>query len=99
MEKKIFRVHLYSTDWVTIYDDFIVRAENESVAEDSFDLVNWGSDYTYLIDCEYDEDTEEERDMIDYFFETLNIRVTEVTVEELLEEGWTLEEIEKIEEV
>lgn len=99
MEKKIFKVHLYSTEWVQIYDDFIIKAENESVVEDSFDLNNWGSEYTYIVDCEYDEDTEEERDMIDYFFETLSISITEVTVEELLSEGYSQEEIEKIEEI
>ena len=99
MELKIFSVHLYSTEYAGIYDDYLVKAENEHIVENSFDLEAWGSNYIHFVDCEYDEDTEEERDMTDYFFESLCIDITEVTVEELLEEGYTQEEIEKIEEI
>jgi spore germination protein YaaH len=98
MEKKIFKVNLYSYDWPTIYDDYVVKAESESAVEDAFDLDAWGAEYESCVvdETSFEDELEEE---VDAYYASLARDIKETTVEELLEEGWTPEEIEKIEEI
>ena len=84
---KLFEVHLYSLEYPTIYDDYIVKAKDAAAAEDAFELMTWGSQY----EC-FAED-------ISIFYDSLCIEATEVSVEELLSEGYSLKEIEEVEEV
>lgn len=93
MELKIFNVHLYSSEYAGIYEDYLVKAYEQKEIEDSIDIVDWGSNYeSYINDPE-------DCDEVDVYYESLFYEVTEVTVEELLSEGYTQEEIEEIEEL
>lgn len=97
MAKKIFRVHLDS-GYSGIYDDFLVKAEDASDIEYGFDLDDWASAYEYVTGAYDEEDEEEQEAILEDYYASLSIKVDEVSVEELLEEGYTLERIEKIEE-
>lgn len=93
MELKIFNVHLYSSEYAGIYEDYLIKAYEQKEVEDSIDLYNWGTTYE-----DYIEDPEDV-DAVDSYYENLFCEVTEVTVEELLSEGYTQEEIEAIPEL
>lgn len=90
MELKIFSVHLYSTEYAGIYDDYLIKAYSQNEVENSIDINDWGSNYeTYINDPE-------DCDEVDIYYESLFYDVVETTIEELLYEGYTQEEIEAI---
>ena len=86
---KFFYIHLYSSDWAGIYDDYVVKAESKEKIEESIDLEAWGAEYEDYIDNE-DKDT---------FYESLDYSIEETSFEELIENGWTSEELEEMEEL
>lgn len=93
MELKIFNVHLYSSEYAGIYEDYLVKAYDQKEVENSIDIIDWGSNYeTYINDPE-------DCDEVDAYYESLFCEVAEATVEELLSEGYTQEEIEAIPEL
>ena len=86
---KFFYVHLYSSDWAGIYDDYVVKAKSIEEVEESIDLNAWGADYEGYIDAE-------EKDI---FYEGLDYSIEETSFEELIENGWTSEQLEEMEEL
>ena len=86
---KFFYVHLYSLDWAGIYDDYVVKAESIEEVEESIDLNAWGAEYEDYVDTEEN----------DSFYESLDYNIEETSFEELIENGWTSEQLEEMEEL